>query len=83
MWLHHASTVPAHNFDFWVLGQPLLNALRLPISKQINNFVRLQVHHDTAKALAASLTPVIYPDDSHFAHLRQRNQEERAEHRGV
>src|SRR6266566_1904995 len=76
-------TISTHRVHFWVCSQPLAHALCLAIRKQINNFVRLQVHENAAEALATSPTPIVNPDDAHVAYLRQRNQEERAEHGGL
>src|SRR5437764_8126247 len=48
--------ISTHNLHLWVCSQPPANALCFAISKQIHNFVRLQVHENAAKALATSPT---------------------------
>ena len=72
--------ISTHNINLRVCSQPLANALCLAIRKQINNFVRLQVHENAAKALATSPTPIVNPDDAHLANLRRRDEKERPEH---
>src|SRR5260370_145450 len=66
------STISTHDIDFRVCSQPLANTLSLPISKQINNFVCLQIHKDRAEALPATPTPIINPNNMHWPNLRQR-----------
>ena len=72
----HSSTISIHDIHFLVCRQPLANALCLPISQQIHNLVRLQVHEDAAEALAAPPTPIVNPNDAHLADLRERNQKQ-------
>ncbi len=79
----HRPTISTHDIHFWVGREPLANALCLPIGKQTNNLVRLQVHEDSAEALAAPPTPIVHPNNMHLAHLRQRDQVERGEHSGL
>src|SRR5436190_23313786 len=64
------STISTHDIDFRVCSQPLANTLSLPIRKQTNNFVRLQIHKDSAEALAASPTPIINSNNMHLSNLR-------------
>src|SRR5512135_1238433 len=72
-------TISTHDLHFRVCSQPLLHALCFPIGQQIHNFVRLQVHEKSAKALATSPTPIVHPDDAHLANLRGWNQKQRTE----
>src|SRR5437588_1140558 len=78
-----ASTIPAYHLNFRMRGHPPLHALRLAISQQVDNFVRLQVDENTAEALAAPPTPIVHSDDSHMAILRPRKQKQRPEHGSV
>src|SRR5437764_15202236 len=55
-------TISTHNLHLWVCSQPPANALCFAISKQIHNFVRLQVHEHASKALAKSLTQIVHTD---------------------
>src|SRR5437588_6166752 len=76
-------TFSTHNLHLWVGSQPPANALCFAISKQIHNFVRLQVHENAAKALATSPTPIVHPDDAHLANLWRREEKERPEHADI
>src|SRR5258708_22188646 len=68
----HLPTISAHDIHFRGCRQPLTNTLSLPISKQTNNLVRLQVHEDTAEALAAPPTPIVHPNNMHLANRHRR-----------
>src|SRR5947209_17206075 len=76
-------TISTHHLHLWVGSQPPANALCFAISKQIHNFVRLQVHENAAKALATSPTPIVHPDDAHLANLWRREEKERPEHADI
>src|SRR5450755_1893013 len=75
-----SSPVSTDHIHFWVSSQPCSHALCLPVGQQIHNFVRLQVHKNTAEALAAPPTPIIHSDDSHLTNLGERNQKQGPEH---